>query len=835
MKRVGGLVLFWFIVTLFLALPKSNGQSVFPGLPVLNPAYVNNFSEARGLPQTCASDAIIDHRGRIWVATCPVMAGINSVRLFQFDGYDFNSVNLANDSIPERTMAVLKQTTADGELLGWFESEGVNTMFLFNPDRQTTRVVSFDYQREGAIKDLAVEADGKVLVVLNNKDSLRLYRLDQKSLHKQLVTSWSSPIPPGAAPANSVYGTSLFVSGDEALVANTMPLQIFRINLQERHCQIYPVSDFFPDFIETSPENRLVNDQFSLRFFTTALGDLMCFVPGTKRQMFIRHSLGAPFEPMPGLPAGYLVIRVEKDAAENILLLLKDRQGQYAGLLYDRQGRVYDYSPLVAGHKRIYNLRSLNFLETIFISADDGLSYKSIQKENAVQCMLSGYSIRGMAEIEPGLFFITSENKPAVFCRMASGKIEAVLNTPLTQAFGLNMRRKFDRSSDGSIWGNRGDTLVQYNPVSGAHQDYAPFPNLWYKTLLADGRIAVFRQGKGLSFFDPVSGKDSPWNQGGELRDIKGFVHGISQTRDGKVWLLTTHGLWQIDLVSGKQKCLGFGPEFRDFRFLCMAEADDGKVWLGTFLGGIHIYDPATGTVKVVDKSNGLPNNTIASITRDAAGDFWAATYKGLARLSPEGVVMANLLQQEGLCELEFNRYAALLAQDGTLLLGTIAGLQVIHPQSLAAQRKAESAPQIYLTSLTVADAGSDAERTYKTAFNDLPRLVLPPDRRHLRVHFALSNYLQSNRNQFAYMLEGVDKNWTFIGSQNELVFNDLPSGRYTLLIKGCDFQGNWTAAPVRISLYAREFFYKQAWFYVLCALPFVVFALIWFRRLRSE
>lgn len=136
---------------------------------------------------------------------------------------------------------------------------------------------------------------------------------------------------------------------------------------------------------------------------------------------------------------------------------------------------------------------------------------------------------------------------------------------------------------------------------------------------------------------------------------------------------------------------------------------------------------------------------------------------------------------------------------------------------------------------MKAADPESDADYTIQSAFDHLPVLVLPPDRRHLRVSFALSNYVQPDRNQFAYMLEGIDKNWTSIGSQHELAFNDLPPGSYNLLIKGCDFQGNWTAKPVRISIRARDFFYKQPWFYALCLLPFLAFGWVWLQRLRSE
>lgn len=266
-----------------------------------------------------------------------------------------------------------------------------------------------------------------------------------------------------------------------------------------------------------------------------------------------------------------------------------------------------------------------------------------------------------------------------------------------------------------------------------------------------------------------------------------------------------------------------------------MAEAPDGKLWFGTFLGGIQIFNPADGTVKVVDKRQGLPSNTVVFILPDDHGNMLAGTYNGLSLLSADGELKSNFSRQEGLSEVEFNRFAALRAKNGAYLLGTVIGLQVISPDFFQKSVIGDRAPQIYLTAVSITDSGTGNKRTYETDLANLGILVLPPEHREIRLSFALSSYAQPERNQFSYMLEGLDDHWTQIGPQHDLTLGNLPPGKFTLVITGCDFQGNCTLSPIRIPIHARAFFYQQPWFYILCALPFIAFAVIWFRHLSSE
>jgi signal transduction histidine kinase/DNA-binding response OmpR family regulator len=813
----------------------SPGQAALPQYPALSPAYVNNFSGDNALPEACISDVMTDAKGRIWATTCQGLAGINSMRLLQFDGYNFSPANLANDSFPKPTMAILRQLTPSGALLGFLETEKINAIFQFDPNQQSALTLPFNDEQEGLIKDVALLPDGSMLVLTLRNDGLALYRAAFSGA-KTLICSWNSG---DHNLSLGFFNYGLVVEGEDAIVMSSNPVGLFRVSLKNGHAE--PIAFKNTRFGASrilSPDS--FNDAHYNCFATTAEGDLLVLFANESPQVFIRKAASPDFEPYTALPAGYVVHRMEKDAAGNLLFLLNDAQNKYLALLRDRQGRMYDYSAFVAQHAIIHNIRSHDFFKSVFVCAADGLFYKTVGSNEEISLVISNKKggIRGMLEFAPNRYFITHQGSPSVIYDRAGGQIgEPGPESPLRRAFGSQRCWKFMPDKEGYIWGFRLDTLVRYDPRNGCYQDFCFFHHVMMYERLRDGRIAyTSHEKRGLFLFNPATGTTTMWpNKNRLLGAMQGFTHDIRQTKDGRLWVLTTNGLLQLDLESGKETVYGFQAPFRDSRFVCMAETPDGKLWFGTFLGGIHIFNPADGSVKVVDKGHGLAGNTVVFIVPDGKGNCLAGTYHGLSLLSDKGEVISNFSRPEGLSELEFNRFAALRAGNGDFLLGTVSGLYVVSPAFFQKSSQAGLESVVYLTALTVTNRQTGRPHTIQTGLDQMGELVLPPENRHIRVSFALSNYVQSNRNQFAYMLEGLDKDWTYIGSQHDLTLSNLPAGRYTLLIKGCDFQGNCVAEPVRIPIRAREFFYKQAWFYVLCALPFLAFALLWVRHLRSE
>jgi signal transduction histidine kinase/sugar lactone lactonase YvrE len=68
-----------------------------------------------------------------------------------------------------------------------------------------------------------------------------------------------------------------------------------------------------------------------------------------------------------------------------------------------------------------------------------------------------------------------------------------------------------------------------------------------------------------------------------------------------------------------------------------LAETRDGSVWIGTYDGGLHRFDPR-GRVSHYGMGEGLPSDTVVSLAADARGGLWIGTAKGVAHWSEAGL-----------------------------------------------------------------------------------------------------------------------------------------------------------------------------------------------------
>jgi signal transduction histidine kinase len=100
---------------------------------------------------------------------------------------------------------------------------------------------------------------------------------------------------------------------------------------------------------------------------------------------------------------------------------------------------------------------------------------------------------------------------------------------------------------------------------------------------------------------------------------------------------------------------------------------------------------------------------------------------------------------------------------------------------------------------------------------------------------FAALNYTQPEKNQHAYMLEGFDRDWNYIGARRFGRYTNLPGGTYTLRLKGSNNDGVWNEEGVSIKVTVVPPFWGTWWFWGIVALILAASALGGYRlRVRN-
>ncbi len=105
--------------------------------------------------------------------------------------------------------------------------------------------------------------------------------------------------------------------------------------------------------------------------------------------------------------------------------------------------------------------------------------------------------------------------------------------------------------------------------------------------------------------------------------------------------------------------------------------------------------------------------------------------------------------------------------------------------------------------------------------------IVLPYNTNNLFLRFTISDYLRPELNSYQYKLEGIDSTWTNMGGQNFLRISNMPSGEYKLRIKGKNMNGVDTENQIVLTVFVKQVFYKQWWFFI--SISILVLLLIYF------
>ncbi|TVQ01362.1 MAG: GHKL domain-containing protein [Balneolaceae bacterium] len=247
-------------------------------------------------------------------------------------------------------------------------------------------------------------------------------------------------------------------------------------------------------------------------------------------------------------------------------------------------------------------------------------------------------------------------------------------------------------------------------------------------------------------------------------------------------------------------------------------EDQQQNIWIATE-GGLSKYIPEKDQFLNYYQSDGLPSDEVNSIIEDDNGILWIGTLRGISRFEPDKNTFTNYNQSHGLQGEEFSRYSVLKTQNGELLFGGINGFNLFKPEDLYSN---PHSPPVFLTDLRLFNKSvdlKDPDSPLKTHISVTDRLVLPYHQNVITFEFIALNYTQPEFNQYAYMVEGFENQWNYVGTQRNATYTNLSPGNYTFRVKAANNDGVWNEEGVSLALIIKPPFWQTTWFYLLTIL----------------
>jgi two-component system sensor histidine kinase ChiS len=421
--------------------------------------------------------------------------------------------------------------------------------------------------------------------------------------------------------------------------------------------------------------------------------------------------------------------------------------------------------------------------------------------------------------------------------RKANNRIDAVHQAPsaMRQSSLIFTHYKNEPGSPNSLSNNFIMTI--YEDRSGV---------LWIGTI--DG---------GLNRFDRNSETFSHYqNSPGNPNSLSGnSVFSIHEDRSGNLWVGTLTGLNQLTShrSPGNQAMSNHftryshqpgNPNSLSNNFVRVIHEDrSGALWIGTNGGGLNQLIPgehagAPPGFRCYREEDGLPNNVIVGILEDNQGNLWISTQKGISKFNPGTGQFTNYDGRDGLQSDEFNRGAFFKNKNGEMFFGGNNGFNIFNPGSIKGN---SYIPPIVITDFqlfnrSLAIGKLDNGRTIlRKSITDTREIELSHKDYVFSLEFAALHYVNPSKNQYAYIMEGLDSQWNYVGSRHFVTYTTLPPGKYVFRVKGSNNAGVWNEQGVSLHITLTPPFYHTWWFYGLAALVIILAGLgIHFYRVRQ-
>lgn len=312
-------------------------------------------------------------------------------------------------------------------------------------------------------------------------------------------------------------------------------------------------------------------------------------------------------------------------------------------------------------------------------------------------------------------------------------------------------------------------------------------------------------------------------------------VYGILRDRQGKLWIGTYGGGIAIFDRNNKPIAkLNTNTNFFSNAINSLHMDSQGGIWIATRNGIGYIKDTSHPEMfESYGYKQGLEDTFVRTIQEDAAGNIWLSTNDGISRWNKQKQSFDSYDYRDGIPMGNFIEGSACRTKDGTLYFGSLNGVCYFSPESLIAERQVAPVQVIECKGLDNQIESRSGEIIIPTSNGNIE---LPYDRNSFRIYFSVPDYSQSQQTEYAYLMEGLENTWTNTLGENQVTFRNISPGKYTFKVKARLRNQEWDdthLATITIHIYPPLWltWYAKI-FYILLALLCVFF---WFRFYKRK
>ena len=238
---------------------------------------------------------------------------------------------------------------------------------------------------------------------------------------------------------------------------------------------------------------------------------------------------------------------------------------------------------------------------------------------------------------------------------------------------------------------------------------------------------------------------------------------------------------------------------------------------------GLCILNKKTNTFKYLTAAEGLPAAHITGLVVDKQKRLWVACDGGLYRLNIDNKLYVSYDAADGITDNVLQVASSTVLNDGRIVIGTPHDFLVFDPEKTIDRKEV---PSVSITGFTLGTAYLQVD-----SLQHLDKLHLSYNNTFIRIELSTLSFRDTY--YLYYMLEGLDKTWKRVYN-NEITYQFLPPGSYTLKLKSTNGEGVESKNITTLRIQVNPPFWKTWWFYSLVVL-LIAGLLFWIDHARVK
>ncbi|WP_276374548.1 sensor histidine kinase [Chryseolinea sp. H1M3-3] len=328
-----------------------------------------------------------------------------------------------------------------------------------------------------------------------------------------------------------------------------------------------------------------------------------------------------------------------------------------------------------------------------------------------------------------------------------------------------------------------------------------------------DSKLWVGNSDEGIHAVDETSQQEiTPWTKE-VMRNVvqnNNLINDMMIDTKGRLWIGCYKGVYYYDdvrkeFVRADPETLPAGVD--DPTVNTLLEDHNGNVWAARW-GSITMMPEVGKISKVVNAKDGFSDREIKGLVEDFQGNLWVGNHEGLYCINTTNDRLIRFTMNDGLLSNNTTGRVYITHNKRELLVGHIQGFNLVKVGDVL---KRLDPPPLVVNSFKI-------HHTEYLA-NPSESIRLQPSQDVFSIDFIALNYRKQDDNQYAYYLEGFEKDWNYIGSKHVANYTNLNPGEYILHMKAGDALGNWNEDTLDLKIEVLPAFYQTVWFKILISL----------------